>query len=376
MADYLHVIKTNFFIHDSRLIKWVDSLKANGIDSEVFILQDDNKPGVWDRDGCKVTNTHLFTRKIFKQRKGYLVKAPEYAYKTLRYLRKSEAKTVVFHDLQNYLSLYILCLLRYKKKRIVLDLHELPHNIMGRTAITRSIMQCILNNVDFLVYSNSERREYTLNKYKYKEKGYAVLNNYTDEAYINQSKAELPEPLKQWLNGDRYILWLGAAAHHRNFMPVLEALRNFNYKLVILGRLDSEAAEYVKEHNMKHLIYSTFVPENEMIQYIDNALFSIVLYKNNSPNNYYCEPNRLYQLTTRKIPVITGNNPPLMNFVNQFNAGVVLPDDGSSASSIVSAIEKMHEHREAYVESLNDVDFTDKLSWNKQFKGVLERLKN
>ncbi|PRX38722.1 glycosyltransferase family protein [Salegentibacter salegens] len=380
MADILHIIKTNYYKNDSRLTKWVDSLSMENLKSEVFILQDNNKQKKWKEGDNKIIATRLHSRKYFKQRKGYLFKVPELALRTIKQINSSNASLIVFHDMQQILTLFYFCLVnrqKTKRKKIVWDLHELPHEVLTKNYFSRKIIRFILSTVDLLIYTNIERREYILQKFRHSEKRFLVLNNYTDQSYSKTSRAAVPTKLENWLDNRRYILWLGNAGINRNFLFALKSLKEYSdkFKLVVLGNIEPEIRDYIIKNNLQEFIFSTFVPQDEMINYIDNAFFSIVLYKNSSPNNFYCEPNRLYQLTAREVPIICGNNPPMKSFVQEFKAGIVLPDDGSNIDNLRVALKKMIKYQNQFVGNLEKADITDSHSWESQFSKVIKTLK-
>jgi hypothetical protein len=105
-------------------------------------------------------------------------------------------------------------------------------------------------------------------------------------------------------------------------------------------------------------------------------MFSIVLYKNNSPNNYYCEPNRVYQLLARKIPAIVGNNPRLLEMVKDRDFGIVLENDGSDSKSMLDAFDNMIQKHTYYKQTLNNTKFETIFSWEKQFDSIVIKLEN
>src|SRR5690606_14552860 len=154
------------------------------------------------------------------------------------------------------LSLIYLCLAnRFSgtKKKIVWDLHELPHEILTKNYFSRRIIRFILNTVDLLIYTNIERREYILQKFKHSEKNYVILNNYTEKSYKNIPRAALPPELEKWLDKRSYILWLGNAGLNRKFLFALKALREYKekYKLVILGGIEPEVMDFIVKHNLQ-----------------------------------------------------------------------------------------------------------------------------
>lgn len=375
MADLLHIIKTVRYANDSRLLKWISSLNNAEISSKVFVLQDDNKEGKWEEEGTSIITSSLFFRKFFKKKKGYLFKIPEFTFKTMSFLRKSKEEVLVFHDLQQYLALFLMCI--NKKRKIVWDMHELPHEVLVRFYMSRKILEYILNKVDLIIYTNKERRAYMLDKLTYREKDYEILNNYPNRFYFEEPRAKLPDDLEEWLMGKKYIIWLGYAEDDRNIIPFLEVFkrRKDNLRLVIIGKVLDNINKYIQEQGLQDSIYNAFVAPEKMIEYIDNAQFSVVLYKNVSPNFWFCEPNRLYQLTSRNIPVIVGNNPVLKSFVEEYDAGIILNDDGSDADQLELAVNEMMDKAEFYRGNLERSNIGEFALWEKQFEKVAVNMK-
>lgn len=377
MADILHVIKTRTYKNDSRLLKWISSLNETGFSSNVFIIQDDNTAKKWKDGDVQITASSLGFRKYFKKRKGYFFKIPEFTFKAIKYIRNANDEIIVFHDMQHYLTLLLLCLFKTKRK-IVWDLHELPHELLTKYWVSRKVVRFILSSVDLLVYTNMERREYILEKFKHKENAFGILNNYPDKSFFQNTKTSIPTELKEWLQDENYIIWLGNGLATRNFLSFIAAVKSQQekIKIVVLGKIPSKEQLFVEKCNMKNQIYDVFVDPKEMVNYIDNALFSVVVYKNISPNNWLCEPNRLYQLTSRNIPVITGNNPPLRSFVQKFDAGIVLSDDGASVEELSKSMALMFKEYKNFKKSLESSNMEKLISWENQFLDISKILNN
>ena len=68
---------------------------------------------------------------------------------------------------------------------------------------------------------------------------------------------------------------------------------------------------------------------------------SLAFYKNVSPNNWYCEPNRLFQNLINGNPVVVGYNPPMKELVEKYGVGVSAETDGSDIDAIIRAIKQV-----------------------------------
>src|SRR5690606_34640251 len=113
--------------------------------------------------------------------------------------------------------------------------------------------------------------------------------------------------------------------------------------------------------------FNKYVSQEEIISYVDNAMFSVVLYNYDRPNNKYCEPNRLYQLMTRNIPAVVGSNPTMRIIIEELEAGIVLQDDGRNEDVLREAIESMLIDRMRFKNNLLSIDKTTRFSWSNQF---------
>lgn len=374
----LHLIKTKSYKSDGRLLKWISSLKENNIDSDVYILEDKNKSGKSWVDSMLIEYGKLASRKLFSKHKGYLFKIPEYSFRCLSKYLRTNFNFYVFHDSQHYLTLFLILLFfKNKEKKIIWDLHELPHESLAKYAITRKVVKFLLEHVDLLIYTNVERQKAILKAFKHKESKIVILNNYPSKQYIFHERSNLPLELKEWLDGSPYILWMGLAGENRNFLPVLQALDRFKHKIkvVVMGSIEEKIKKIIDTKYPDLSVYSRFVSQDEIPMYVDNCFCSIVLYKNTSQNNFLCEPNRLYQLVTRGIPVIAGNNPPMKSLVTHYNCGIVLEDDGSDPRLIEDALEKFFDDDEynKMKKSCLDNEWNE-LNWETQFANVVNKI--
>jgi len=377
-SKFLHIIKTTSLNSDGRLLKWIDSLDEMGHTSELFILEDNNLRGTETNNTIKITRTSLWWRRIFSKRKGYLFKACEFAVKSIRHIKNSNADTIIFHDVQHYLTLTLLLFNKPKNKRIIWDLHELPHKFLLNNCLTKQVIAFILNRVNGVIYTNEHRKDFLLSKFKEIRSKRYVLHNYPSKSYITADRNEIPPDLSDWLAGRSYALWLGMASTKRNFLTFYQALKPHlnEIRLVIIGRLHKDIKEQICTDPEYEFIYNKFVRHDEIVRYIDHARFSAVFYKNTSPNNFYCEPNRLYQLLTRGVPVVGGNNPQIITLVRKCNGGIILSDDGTEVAGVKGAIATlMDEHNLCvYRSSLQRFDFSKLYAWEEEFKSLIKAL--
>ena len=74
------------------------------------------------------------------------------------------------------------------------------------------------------------------------------------------------------------------------------------------------------------------------MNYIDNAVASIVPYNAAKQNNHLCTDDSLYQALLRGVPVIVGSNPPMKSLLERLGCGIVLQYDGRDVVDIRQGI--------------------------------------
>lgn len=374
--DVAHIIKSPSYDSDGRLQKWVKSLKKADLRSTVHIIEDQNTQSTEMIEGTEIKKNSLFFRMLFKQRKGYPFKILEYCAKVFIFLKQNPRDVLIFHDVQQYLNIFIaLFIFRKSKRYIVWDLHELPHSFLFSTAITKRFLRYLLENVDLVVYTNVDRRKFLLSKLSFSENSFGILNNFPDEEFMRKPTQKRPEGLSRLREDKPYIIWLGAALEGRNFTTFFEMFHTLrdSYNLVILGRVEER---YIKEVSLladNGIAFQAFVKQEEIINYIDHAKFSVVLYNSSTPNSYYCEPNRLYQLISRKIPVLVGNNPTMRSIVKELGIGIVLDDDGTSHNAMSKGLSRLEAQLDCISIRYDALNPADIFSWDRQFSEILKR---
>ena len=363
MLNVLMVIKTTGLSYDDRLRKQCETLIGLGEKIEICVLEDANQlhNGLTEK-GVPFRAISLFTRKILPHKKGLIFKTLE------MYVRFAR---MVFHIKPNILWLHNIEMAGLvpfgwvmKKtgviKKLVWDQHELPPEKVLNHKILRYIFMLLLRLSDIIVFANNERRELLLerlgNNYG---NSFKVIENFVDNQFIMLPRGSLPHEVEDWLGGQSYILAQGGANPGRYLEEVIVAMMDIkDIKLIVVGPFEMEKVSSLRLQYHKNLYKKVFftgmVPQLELVNYIDNALASIVLYNADQMNSYLCAPNRLYHALSRGVPAIVGSNPPMKSLVEKLKCGVVLQYDGRDVvdirNGIYSVLESYADYREKAVE--------------------------
>jgi glycosyltransferase involved in cell wall biosynthesis len=351
MPDVLMILKCNGLQYDDRVRKECESLKSClDYDTEIHVVEDDNskRTGAIFGSQTQFKSYFLLTRKLFSGNSLLLVKLCELFFKLLPTLIKKR-KVIWLHDPLMFVFVPFIFLLKKTNRveHIVWDQHELPPEYFISSPITCYLYKVAMKLVDVRIHANKQRAEY-LNKLLGKDYSYHILNNFVDVTFVVEKSQPLSSHVCEWLDGDDYVLLQSGAYHERNFEHVVNAFMIYGkQKCMVVGGSRVDLALYrTKYENFDDIFFFVgMVPQIRLVDYIDNAKASLILYKSTIPNAYYCEPNRLYQASCRGTFVIVGNNPPMADFVNDNQNGFVLNSDGSNKECILCALNYINENK-------------------------------
>ncbi|ERS82403.1 hypothetical protein Q667_19175 [Marinobacter sp. C1S70] len=382
------VIKTSALEFDDRLRKEVISCQELGYKVSISCLLDDNQRSsgeVWK--GVEYRSFSLWSRRWLPGHKFVVVHVLEFV---LRLLLsnwglgggESKKKVVWIHDpvLMPFLPVAALMRLLRRVDRIVWDQHELPPESWLSSVLFKPLLRQAFRVPDCLVVANESRARYLESCQMLEaDSNVFILHNYADDEYASQPVEPLNSDLKEWLNGERYLLVQSGGTSLRHAETVFSALFSGRWpdlKVVFVGGADSELVERFQvryPERFERLVWvEGKVPQLSLARFADHAVASVIFYRASSPNQIYCEPNRMYQALCRGLPVIVGNNPPMADVVRETEAGVILEDDGGDAYDLVAAVRTIllsEQYRD------NAKRLSGKFRWHRQNAVVAECLK-
>ena len=376
--DVLMVIKTTGLEYDDRLRKEANSVGEIGT-CEILTLEYANKKGqriVYE--GSVARSIHLRSRKWFKRAKGLWIKIPEMYIRLLFWIIRKKPDVIWIHNLELMGLIPILVVLKWIKyfKRLIWDQHELPPDSLHNRKLFLSVYSWMMKQCDAVVMANQSRKNYVerllINSIK---TPIYVLNNFPDQKFHSYSKKSLPEDIQLWLNKKPYLLAQGGANPHRNLFELVQAVMAQNvYKLIIIGpykeRQKDEISQLHGPDYMDHVLIMGFVPQMEIIPYIDHAVASVVFYDMESINRRLCAPNRFYHAVSRGTTVIVGYNPPTRETVDKLGVGIVV--DSSDPKSIRRGIESLNGSLPSIKKNICQV--SNKFVWENQSEKIFQIL--
>ena len=180
------------------------------------------------------------------------------------------------------------------------------------------------------------------------------------------STAELRRAIQE-MEGKKTILYQGSLVGDRDLSLLASALNRMNsdYYLVLSGpvREGVNWAEKLKQIYSR-TIYLGNLPAPLHLEVTSHATICTAFYKDNSINNRYCAPNKIFEYAGCGIPMLCNNVPGLTETVGR--AGAAECVDFSDPDAVIDAIHKIESDYETYSEAafrfFDDTDITSEIS--------------
>ena len=261
-------------------------------------------------------------------------------------------------------------LLFIRKKTLFWDLRELPMFLMS-SSWKRWVLKQIFSKCTVMIHANQYRIDYlNQNGLIEDEKKHLVVRNYPDFSSVDTEYDARYYEVKEWI-GDRTCVYLqGLSNDSRASFESLSAVMNVpDICAIVLGTVSEPAKnklieQYGEESVDKRICFAGNFKVLKVPQYLALCHLSLVFYKNTSPNNYYCEANRLYQAIDAGLPVVVGSNPSMKYVVEDLGVGVSVDTDGSDIKLIESGVKTILDNRAMYVSNIKCL--TNEIKWESQ----------
>jgi glycosyltransferase involved in cell wall biosynthesis len=210
-----------------------------------------------------------------------------------------------------------------------------------------------------------------------------VVRNYPEFSETDPEYDARYYEVKEWIGSRTCVYLQGLSNDSRASFESLSAVLNVpEICAIVLGSVSESAKqkvikEYGKAEVDNRICFAGNFKVLKVPQYLALCHLSLVFYKNTSPNNYYCEANRLYQAIDAGLPVVVGSNPSMKSVVEDMGVGVSVETDGDNIELIVEGIQTVLEKRDMFVKSIHNL--TNQIKWESQeyiLKKVIEILIN
>lgn len=356
--------------YDDRIRKEILSIQKlySNVSFKIFAVEPENREEESITSyGVPYRIPFLKTREKFASASHTLAKAFDF-YKTVKNDLKA-FDAIWCADIETFLFV-----LFNRKKPLLWDLHELPGRFVSKAPL-RHFFRYLERKCKVMVHANEPRLNYleSLGMVRHPEKHF-YLRNYPQFNEIDDVYDEKYEQFVKWLESDKCVYLQGLTGSARADIESIGAVLAFpELKAVVVGRIQPDRMKQFEdkfgEEVLKQRIYfAGQIKQLKTPQYIKRCFMALVFYKNTSPNNWYCEPNRLFQNIINGNPVVVGSNPTMREIIEKYNVGVCADTDGSDQLKIVDAMKRVIDEYDSFKYNLKS--YTSLLLWDSQEKTI------
>lgn len=245
----------------------------------------------------------------------------------------------------------------FSRKPVIWDLHEIPENFIG-SRLKKKVFHRMERRAKWLIHANNERKNFLIRHgVIIRPEKHIVIRNYPDNDWLEEGEKNTDSfnRFKEWLGNDEYMYVQGISLKGRFAWETLSAIMEVKrIKVVVVGKVPEEVKEMVRNKypdSSGYIYYTGQVFQLDTAAFMAHCKFSMVFYKTDTPNNRYCEPNRMFQCLGMGKPVIVGCNEPMKNVVGKYGNGLAINTDGNCVEDNITAINQMLDHYDMYYKS-------------------------
>lgn len=336
MTNILMVLKTQNLKNDQRVLKEIRSLTQQGAKVEIFVAK--NCDMTQDQFGHQMYDIKISGGAAPTSLLLQLLGIFQFYIQFILFVFNKKYKKFWVCDPIMFGLVYILKTTK-PASMVVWDHHELPPNWFLKNKILIYFFKKAYSKADINIHANEPRKKYLEDLLVIKSKNSYIVSNYPEN--VNIEKEALDKRGEGWLlKNDKFIYLQNSLQENRYGQKTIKAAIDAGYKVFHAGKIDSD---YIEKYNLSHEdIYFAGYLSAEQINYVlEKCVFTIILYKQNSLNQTFCDANRLYQAMSLGVPIISGNNPTLVDATIGYKNCVNLKDDGRDGESIRLAISEL-----------------------------------
>ncbi|MGH1384894.1 hypothetical protein [Kordia sp.] len=182
--------------------------------------------------------------------------------------------------------------------------------------IIRFLEKRTSRGVDFHVVPGAER-------YDFESKKFYVLKNTPSESQIEKAK-EISKNLEKPAN---FVIningWLGAGRGMNEALQLVNKLDNDDIKILLIGKLDGEAAETLAKH--KNVLYKGKLSNAETLANYFLSDLVLTYYDPKLEINQYAESNKWGDAIKTGIGIIVNEEVKSAKFIKENKLGVIVP---------------------------------------------------
>lgn len=337
IGDNINVMKILFLLNNDvsrqqRVGKEVETLIAAGYQVSVLTLPSD-QGATYHSDTYEIRTIHLWTRGMPKNLLFWPLKFLEMTLRFLIVSRKMRPDIIHCVDRLPLLSAFLIS--RWLRINYIYDSQEIHSGVESSANrpkwfwlwLERFLAQRAL----LVLVTDHFRRDLTAEILHLDKSKIFILMNLPRIPDIDRATRTIQDDVP-WRNGHLSI-YAGSLIPNRHLEDIIGALVFLPsvYGIAFVGFVESDYMRELITLSERLGVQERFVilqpvKWSELPSYIATADCAFAFYEKNSLNNYYCSPSKLFDSLMAGVPVISSDNPLVVEVIQQHDAGVCIPE--------------------------------------------------
>jgi glycosyltransferase involved in cell wall biosynthesis len=257
--------------------------------------------------------------------------------------------------------------------KLIIDLHELYSELPNQTFFKKTIPLAFIFYIKFhknkiykIITINEEIKNYYLQEFKLPS---LVINNSCDDDRIKTSfhLDKVPASLiKLKQEGKKILIYQGGLSPYRGIEEMCDFFitsppENWVFLIMGDGNLKTNIHNFVLKSNKIFLIPA--VSLSELVSYTNFAHLGLINYENICLNHNFCNPNKLWEYSKSKLPMLLSNCQSFINLNKKYSFAKII--DSKNISQL-SEIFKILDDQELSIMSKNSKLFYDSNNWENE----------
>ena len=271
----------------------------------------------------------------------------------------------------------------YPQTKLIWDAHEIYTRLNYKSFFDKIMLDLLIKinskNIDKFITVNGSIASFYNRRYRDLPKADIIMNAVM-KCCKNDFNQNLLKKAANISDRKKIILFQGNLSWGRGIEEMLESSKYLSddWTMVFMGRgpLENLIKNKISRLNrnnskinfQKKVILLPPVPFEELAKWTKGANLGAIFYKNNSLNQYYCTPNKIWEYSQAEVPIICFDLFEMSNIVRKNQIGFVL-NEASNGKEIAEFINKIK------IKDLNSIkkrciEFSTKNDW-KVYENVL-----
>lgn len=235
-----------------------------------------------------------------------------------------------------------------KKYRTVLCVKELyDHD----TYFYKKILFKVTREATTVVACEINRARYMKSEWKLSQMPFVLSNRpfYQELPRKSFGSTKETKEIIEQVEGKKAIIYQANHIHYaKELINLAKALRqiNDNYVLVLIGNVDNDEDIKRIKSIYNQVLCTGYIKSPLHMEITSNGYIGITVYQENSLNNLFCAPNKIYEYACYGIPTLANDVPGLINTVALAQSGVCV--NWNSVENLINAINKISDNYDFY----------------------------